>query len=137
MIQMMALADAAHKENRIASPASALTPLATPKPASKLKHKKSTNKQRITADAWKADKVVQRMIKAKAMKDVTDLAGLEEFIGDYRHLRELENSMHEKDRLAVLCIQQDARLQDRREEADARLVSGMLHIQKKDADPTL
>ena len=44
------------------------------------------------------------MIKEKAMKDVTDLAGLEEFIGDYRHLRELESSMHEKDRLAVLCI---------------------------------
>ena len=35
MIQMMALADAADKENRIASPASALTPLATPKPTSK------------------------------------------------------------------------------------------------------
>ena len=70
------------------------------------------------------------------MKDATDLAGLEEFIGDYRHLRELESSVHEKDRLAVLCIQQDARLQDRREEADASLVSGMLHIQKH-ADPAL
>ena len=74
MIQMMALADAADKENRIASPASALTPLPTPKPASKPKRKKSANKARITADAWKADKVVQRMIKEKAMKDVTDLA---------------------------------------------------------------
>ena len=80
MIQMMALADAADKENRMASPASALPPLTTPKPKDKPKHKKSTNKQRITADAWKADKVVQRMIKEKAMKDVTDLAGLGEFI---------------------------------------------------------
>ena len=51
MIQMMALADAADKENHIASPASALTPLATPKPASKPKRKKSANKARITADA--------------------------------------------------------------------------------------
>ena len=60
---MLALADAADKENRMASPASALPPLTTPKPKGKPKHKKSTNKQRITADAWKADKVVQRMTK--------------------------------------------------------------------------
>ena len=118
---MLALADAADKENRMASPASALPPLTTPKPKGKPKHKKSTNKQRITAGAWKADKVVQRMIKEKAMKDVTDLEGLNEFICDYTHLRNLENSMHEKERLAVLYIQQDARLQDRRQEADARL----------------
>ena len=42
MIQMMALADAADKENRIGSPASSLTPLATPKPTSKPKRKKSS-----------------------------------------------------------------------------------------------
>ena len=80
---------------------------------------------------------MQRMIKEKAMKDVADLAGLEEFIGDYRHLRELESSMHEKERLAVLCIQQDARLQDRREEADARLkkqkAEWRAHWEKKEA----
>ena len=148
---MMALADAADKENSLSvttTPGALQSPLVLAgnvSASSKPKKKTSANGARVRSQAWRADKIVQLSIDSKIITDVDDLKGLEAHIKQHQDMVSREQQTKQAQTLAIISIknqqqqqenlrQQQAKLDTEKAEWRARWEQKEAALQKRDDD---